>query len=799
MRRTYLLFLTLVVGIVAMAGPITPDEARQRITKYMSPRRAGAAAENLRLVATRHYQEREDVMAPSLYMFNVGEGQGYVIAGADDRIPAVLGYSDQGALDPDNLPVNMQAWLEDYNDQMEYLNRHPEAAAPRKTVSGSSIDPLLTTTWGQGNPYNSMCPMDGDKRSVVGCSATAMAQVMNYWRWPNATTAEIPEYVTQDKQLTVPAIPAGTVIDWDNMLPQYTGNETQAQIDAVATLSLMCGASIQANYRSTATSGKTTRAAEVLKKFFDYDAAAHYENRDKYRTAAWNQKVYDELAAQRPLLYAGSSSGGAHAFVIDGYGDDDYFHVNWGWRGGCNGYFLLSILDSENNVGLGASSSADGYSFDQYAVFDVQPNTGMPPAVTPVMTTYNVAFPDGYEFTRRSTESNFSFQVAFSYYNQMDDTYDFEFTVGLFDTDDNFLGVVSQILYVLDLPAYYGWKEYEKLVKFGSGLTSGTYWLKPISRQKGTATWYPNVGSDVYFVTAEIHDNTITLKEPTFGLTGSMEFTGKKEIGSLMTATATITNDGTLFYGQVFLLANGNTGDDVVAGRYLDIDGGQTATVEFTFTAKQAGTNAMTLCTRSWNSGSGVYDYTPFLTGSVTIEDAVAASLTMTPKTKNAVKEGGINIVKEDKAIISLAVKNTGNTDYDNDVIVKLYKFVGSSTGTLDRVGRKAIQLAPGASTNVEIEFDDLENGTKYFYYVYYLSNGKEVKGYSNSPVFTVQTDPTAIKALWNDGSGPAQIFSLDGRKQADAQETDLMRVLDTLPKGVYIIRVDGNSKMIRN
>ena len=128
MRKTYLLFITLFVSMVAMAGPITPDEARQRITTQMNPRRAGAAVQDLRLVATRYYQEREDVMAPSLYVFNVGEGQGYVIAGADDRIPAVLGYSDQGALDPDDMPVNMQAWLEGYNDQMEYLNRHPEAA-----------------------------------------------------------------------------------------------------------------------------------------------------------------------------------------------------------------------------------------------------------------------------------------------------------------------------------------------------------------------------------------------------------------------------------------------------------------------------------------------------------------------------------------------------------------------------------------------------------------------------------------------------------------------------------------------
>ena len=780
-----------------MAGPITPDEARQRITKQMSPRRAGAAAEDLRLVATRFYQEWEDVMAPSLYMFNVGEGQGYVIAGADDRIPAMLGYSDQGALDPDNLPVNMQAWLEEYNDQMEYLNRHPEAAAPRRTVSGGSIDPLLTTAWDQGKPYNNMCPMDGDQRSAVGCSATAMAQIMNYWKWPNQTIAEIPEYITENKKLTVPAIPAGTVIDWDNMLPKYIGNETEAQNNAVANLMLLCGASIQMNYSSAGSGAWVTEYA--WKTYFDYDAAAHYEKRVAYRQAAWNQMVYDELAAQRPVLYVGFSSGDGHAFVIDGYGDDDYFHVNWGWSSGSNGYYLLSILDPGNNTSLGASSSDDGYSFEQSAFFGVQPNTGVPATVIPVLLSDYCDLPDGNEFTRSSVESDFSFQVSFSYYNLMQDTYDFDFTVGLFDTDGTFLGVVSKIASSLAVEPLAGWNHFPRLVKFGSGIANGSYWLKPISRQRGTETWYPNKGSDVYFLTADIHDNTLTLRMPTFGLKGSMEFSGKKEVGSRMTMTATITNDGTFFNNQIFLLANGNTETDVVGGRYFEIQAGETATVEFTFTPKKAGENEMTLCTRFMNYDVGSYDYSPFITGSVTVEEAAEATLAMTPTTKNAVLEDEQYVIKEDKAIVSIHVKNTGNTDYDNDVIVKLGKSIGAS-GTLDRIGRKAIQLAAGASTDVEIEFDNLEDETEYFYYVYYLSNGKEVKADSQSTIFTVRVNgdtPTAIRSLWNDENGPAQIFSPDGRKLGEAQETDLIRVLDSLPKGVYIIRVGSNSKTI--
>ena len=518
--------------------------------------------------------------------------------------------------------------------------------------------------------------------------------------------------------------------------------------------------------------------------------------------AAWNQKVYDELAAQRPVLYTGFSSGSGHTFVIDGYGDDDYFHDNWGWYGGSNGYFLLSILDPNNNTGIGASSSSDGYSFSQSAFFGVQPNTGVIPPVTPVLSSYYVRLPSGNEFTRSSAESDFSFQVAFNYFNFMNETYSFDFSVGLFDTNDNLLGVVSKILSITDLPPNYGWKEYPMQVEFGSGLANGTYWLKAISRQKGTKTWYPNKYTDTYFLSAKISDNTITLSEPTFGLTGSMEFSGKKEVGSNMSLTVTITNDGTFFNDQVYLLVNGNTEDDVVGGRYLDIDAGGTETLDFTLTPEKTGENVMTLCTRTWNGDEHKYEYHPFVTGSVTIEEAAEATLTMTPKTKNAVKEDSENVVKEDKAIISIAVRNTGDTDYDNDLIVRLYKYINANNGTFDRIGRKAIQLAAGESTNVEIEFDDLEDGAKYFYYVYYLSNGKEVLGNSHSPIFTVQIGgdtPASVRPLWIGENGPAQIFSLDGRKQGNAPETDLMRVLDSLPKGVYIIRVGGNSKIVRN
>ena len=736
MKKSYLLLLMLFVSIVAMGGPVTPDEARQKITKFMNPRRANAISESsLQLVATSHYQVQKETMAASYYVFNVGEGQGFVIAGADDRVPAVLGYSSKGQFDPQNMPENMKAWLESYDDQMAYLNEHPEAAAPQKTVSGGSISPLLQSEWDQGNPYNLLCPEDGGQHSVTGCVATAMAQVMYFWQWPKQTAAEIPGYKSSDKGFVMPAIPAGKSIDWENMVPKYTGGETDAQKQAVAELMLLCGTAVQMNYSASSSAANTSYVADAWVNYLDYDAATIYEDRSNYRQAAWNQKVYDELAAGRPVLYAGQSSGGGHAFVIDGYDGDDYFHVNWGWGGWCNdGSFLLSILDSGSNSGIGASSSTDGYSYDQGAIFGAQPNTGVIPTITPIMTTSSISAPSGLEVTRTATTQDFQVDVTASFWNITGITYTFDMGYGVYDETDNLLAVATLWSYTLENT--YGYGNAKATISFGANITSGSYIIKPISRETGAETWYPNKGTETYFLTATISDNTLTLQEPTFGLTGSIEPTGKQEVKSPLNLTATITNNGTLFNGQIFLQVDGN----LTCGRHFDIDAGATENIDFSFIPDSEGPKAVTLCTRSWNGNS--YDYNAFISGSVTVEGATPSYLTMYPTLKNAEDLGYDRwLLKEDKMVVNINVTNTGSTEYNNVVAVDLFKLYDETHGSHVDTYFKDLQLTAGATTDVEMPIEGMEDGVKYFFYVYYVSAGEWIRGYQYSPLVTVQLE----------------------------------------------------------
>lgn len=763
MRKIYSLLLLLLVNIVAMGKIVTPDEARQNITSFMAPRRASGIGQNLavlQLVATSHYQERAGLMAPSYYVFNVGEGQGYVIAGADDRIPTVLGYSDRGSFDPENIPANMQAWLREYSRQMAYLNSHPEAAAPRTTVSGNAIAPMLDPiAWGQGSPYNNRCPKQGSKPCLTGCVATAMAQILYYWKYPAATTDEIPGYTTQKNRFKMPAIPAGTTIDWDNLLPNYVGKETAAQQDAVANLMLMCGTAVSMDYTTDFSGAYGGNVASSLLAYFDYDAATVYESRIYFRTAEWNQKVYDELVAGRPVYYDGASSGSGHAFVIDGYGGDDYFHVNWGWGGDSNDYFLLTILDPNNNTGAGATSSSDGYSFDQGAIFGAQPNTGMSPSSAPILTTDAVAVPGGTVFTRNSIDEDFNFKVGFSYINCNNSTYTFDWGPGIFTVVDGNLQFVSvPFHYWSNLPPNTGFFDsaaYPFDIKYGKGIASGTFAVLPVSAIKGSNNWTLNQNYDIYNVVGFIEGNTLTIVGSTFGLTGTLAATGKTEVASPVPVTAAITNNGTYYMGEIFLLVDGQ----MVGGRHFDIKSEDTQNVELSFTPSKPGKKEVALCTRTWNGNSKKYDYTAFITDSITIEAAPTANLAIVLTVDNA--QNGI--VAENAITLRATITNQGTAVYDNDIQTSIYKDLHDGSGMFGYLAtiKQTVTIGSRETIEVPFTFNDLEDD-KYLFVVSYLSKGEwkdvqsrsyTVRTHEPDPVPTLTTSARTINAVYKGGT----------------------------------------------
>ena len=359
---------SLFMTIVATASPITETEAQQKATDFMSDKKGNGKILQSKAIITDTPKFTTAESCDAFYVFNNETGGGYIIVSADDRMPAVLGYSYTGTFKSDEIPENMRSWLNGYVEQYEYMLEHDDVTAVSTTsVTGEKIYPLLTTKWWQNYPYNISCPRIDGSSTPTGCVATAMAQIMYYHQWPKQTIQTIPGYTTSTNQITVPSIGI-TSIDYDNMLYEY-GNEKRifhtTQEDAIANLMRLCGASVKMDYGVEESAASNSAAREAFVSYFGYnESSISSVNRSSYQQSTWTQLIYDEIKNRRPVLYSGKSSqGSGHAFIIDGYDDNDYFHVNWGWGGDKDDYFLLSSLND--------------YNFNQSAIIGIEPPNGM--------------------------------------------------------------------------------------------------------------------------------------------------------------------------------------------------------------------------------------------------------------------------------------------------------------------------------------------------------------------------------------------------------------------------------------
>ena len=360
----------------AWAENVTPAEALQMAQDFMQNREASGSRPRkaqgmLQLTATRQVND--------LYIFNVADNGGFVIVSNDDRTIPILGYSDSGCIDPDNMPENMRAWLQGYADEIAWLNEigytpTPSAAnkAPKRAHESTTYPPLLQTTWYQNEPYNNLCPeYESGKKSATGCVATAMAQVMKYHKWPNGPTTEIPGYECTSLGKTLEALPA-TTFDWGNMLNSYADAYTTDQAAAVATLMRYCGQSVKMEYGKSS-SAYTILVAAALVNCFNYKNTTQCVSRSCYSYESWVDLIYNEIKQGRPVIYAGQSDVSGHTFVCDGYvyDDGDLFHINWGWGGLSDGYFVLSVLNPAQQ-GIGGNPSNKSYSKGHHAVVGIQ-------------------------------------------------------------------------------------------------------------------------------------------------------------------------------------------------------------------------------------------------------------------------------------------------------------------------------------------------------------------------------------------------------------------------------------------
>lgn len=400
--------------VVLSARQLTEQEAMERALQYMNRGKSFAPSRDMAAPAKL---EVAPVEAEKIYTFNM-EGGGYVIASADSRALPVLGYSTTGRIDWSCMPDNMRSWLKHYDEAIATLGSRNDFLDGEQTSTSSfgqgvttarqsrraertAVEPLIKTHWNQREPYWDQVPTyQGpdpnlrDKQCFTGCVATAVAQVMNYWQWPKEVPDGLPaydydiDYNGSNYTWHIGALPP-TRFRWDLMLNDYYVRNEETQQDdplgtdeqrkAVATLIRYCGQALKTTYNPNGSGAYSFEIPEVLIDYFDYNTPKFISHVNFPDIDKWEEIIYGELAAGRPMIYRGVSDQGGHSFVCDGYDGNGLFHINWGWGGSGDGYFALAVLNPHDNTSAGSGSSGIGFCIEEGAVIYTDPHMDLQP------------------------------------------------------------------------------------------------------------------------------------------------------------------------------------------------------------------------------------------------------------------------------------------------------------------------------------------------------------------------------------------------------------------------------------
>lgn len=850
MKRLYLLSLLIMlfVSTSALASPRTFSQAK-------------AIAERKAALLGIKIDKKAAAKAPSMnggtttavspyYVFPFGENKGFAIVSGDDDMPEIVGYADQGTYDANNMPAAMTAFLNNYRATIEAMKQgnasaikniaEAKALRANNTRATTAVSPLLgDIKWNQSEPYNNMCPKyDGTNLSATGCVATAMAQVMMYWKYPKELKADINEYETSTHKLPVAGELKGQKYDWDNMLPTYTNNNyTQTQADAVAKLMLHCGKAVEMDYGEE--SGAIVTPGR-LAKYFGYDSDLMLDlMRSCFTLAEWTAIIDKELQAKRPILYSGRTTNGGHQFVCDGSDGNGLYHINWGWGGYQDGYFDITILNPGQG-GIGAGNVTDGYNRGCDMIIGIQPDNGKvdePLADVPslIIEYYNSdEFTSGIELTkatRNNTTEDFTIKINDCWDNIYSTNIECLCGYGISDGKGGFK-LISETENIL-----------MNGTRFGTILTinnrfspNGTYTIYAIYSTDNGKTW--KKCAYYYMQPYVVKSTATTLSLVKTQLTAEITSKETQYSGVEGTFELSITNNGDdEFIGLINAYTSSTTTcpDDAIAQPYMTIPAHSTVTREIGITPTTVGD--MYVWIEDGESGEMLLNAKKF-----NIEQSTAPSFVLEKVETNATPDAyelenarhNNYIVKaprvdDDKAEFTYYIKNNGGTasvkcwtiainaeTNRGPYTERTIKFPGN--GSVTTISYSYTPEQVGSNTmygeirlfNTETPEQRINITSKIPNITYYLlNNGIEVGSYEMAaiyPLVYIAGKPNAISGVTDSASsyvlgGTSEItiltekaehlsiFRIDGSKVCDViTEANTAKHVTVAP-GLYIVR----------
>ena len=494
------------------AQQVTEQQALQKAKQFMqnkslrlSKRNKGNGEQNLTLVQGLSTTN-------AFFAFNTNDNSGWVIVSGDERANDILAYSTEGNLDIENMPENAKAWLNGYESIIKTI---PTSASVSQTevANHPAISPMITAKWNQFDPYNLDCPIKSGQHCATGCVATSMAMIMYYHKWP------------QDYIGPFPGLPE-TIFDWDNMKDEYNSGERGKSVDAVAELMHYCGVSVDMNY-SLASSGAEPYPKALID--FGYDKGTVGCLRSAYSASEWDELIYFEMQAGRPVWYTGEdqNSKNGHQFVCDGYDGNGLYHINWGWGGHLDGYFRLSCF----------GEGQTGY-MSYCAIVGIQKPTDNVP-INPFTKSI-------YTIISKSESEPFQ-SVVFDYRNMSSDIDCFHLGetkwidggVAIQQKGSN-ESVIKQLFEDEPVKLYYKYS----LDVGDLELSEGTWDIYPVWRETGEEEWHSQNCINEY-VEASVKSETMDVKiHPVVDVDTKIEYTGDYTANKEQTITINVKNLG---------------------------------------------------------------------------------------------------------------------------------------------------------------------------------------------------------------------------------------------------------------
>ena len=780
--KKYLLstYLVLFSFLLTMAAPVDEQSARRIASDFLRskmPHVTRAASGEL----TRAITGVADGDSAGIYVFNCDGG--FVVISADDELPSVLAYGLKNSYDAQTAPPAMQAMLEAYNHAVNSSVK-TRAAVP----THADISPLIKTQWNQNTPYNKYCATESGETCPTGCVATATAQIMYYHKWPET-------------------------FNWDAMKTTYSSDDTGEAVDAVAKLMADVGEKVYMQYGAESSSANDMDACEALRIRYGYSENTNYIERSCYTAKGWDEVIYNELAANRPVFYGGlSASSGqgivGHAFILDGYQAKDgvgYFHVNWGWGGSSDDYFLISVLNPEQQY-TGGNAGSSGYSFNQSALVGVEKGE-LSDAKSMRLCLYSCTIKsDKGTYTRNSASENFpAIQLMLGVYNSTlpQEARHYDLAYALYK-DNKLVEIIDSIS--LDklteseaLNYLYGGTFDSGSFAFGKDLADGTYQLRTLSRETGKSLWQQAMGATCRYIELTINGNQMTTKA--YGkfdeesvskfIINSVTVSENCEVGKPITITVNVTDKNKTNNAPLFLYGNASLAEgadkfQLLTGGGTNLEAGETGDVVLEYTPQRAGNFVFYLSGDRTELTDSLYRFEAKVTG---------VALIMEMEVEGAVVKGAAPCEVPGTALKGkIVLTNYGSEPYNDKVGILPCELIGNTLNTIGQSVTTDCNIAIGDSQEVSFNFRNLTLNSTYIILVK-IPDGDDVK-YLNWEddgsikyiyIFTMIED-TAIKDIQLD-SPDADVYDMRGVRLGKASE------LKSLPKGVYII----NKKKVVN